>query len=353
MRRSATPGGRSGGPSASRSRRGLALLVVLLVVVLLEVLVGELAIYGWLSLRSAGNYVRDLQGLAAADGGVRVVTRALGDEQFTREHLADLLRSGITGLSLGQARITVAVEDENAKLNLNLLSHRNPRVAETARRELLALLGALGQDSGLAGRIVEFLSPEEQEPAGDEGAAGGGAPEGASPPPARGLLMLEELRGVEGVTDELLFGPSGGGERTGPVLSRYLTCWGEGKVNLNTAPREVLEAVLGEAAPGMAQTIIEQRSSGPLRSVEEVSGFSGLPESQRQRLLRRLTTESDTYKVTVTSYFGPSGLAAGSGRGRGEWSTVTQAVVRAGPRRAGRVLLSRRLPAGGPRAAGR
>ena len=301
-----------------RKRRGIALLVVLLLVVLLEVVVGELAIYGWLSLKGARNYSRDLQGLAAADGILRALGDALSDEEFVKERVATLLERGVVDLTLGEAVVTVAVEDENAKLNLNLLADASPSVAETAREELLALFDVLGEDSVLAGRIAEFLAEGTEE--SDE----------ENPEERRGLTILDELRLVEGVTDELLFGSSGLAGRDDDALRRYLTCWGDGAVNINTAPRKVLEAVLAEVRAEMVDSIMGQRSTQPFESLQEVDGFLQLPGPQRQRLHRRLTTESDTYQLIITCR-------------TADLSSVSQTVLQASPTTEASVLLCRRL----------
>jgi len=60
---------------------------------------------------------------------------------------------------------------------------------------------------------------------------------------------LEELLLVKGVTKELFSG-----------AEHFLTIHGDGKININTAPRPVLSAVTGEAFPDLADKIIEYRT---------------------------------------------------------------------------------------------
>ena len=74
-------------------------------------------------------------------------------------------------------------------------------------------------------------------------------------PPNAPLLRLDELSRIAGFNDTLA-------ERLAP----YLTVWGDGSLNVNTAPRQVLAAVpeLGEAG---AKVILDARGLGePLAS---------------------------------------------------------------------------------------
>ncbi len=68
------------------------------------------------------------------------------------------------------------------------------------------------------------------------------------------LLRLDALTRVPGFTDSIL-------DRLAP----FATVHGDGRVNVNTAPTEVLAAIPGIGADGAA-SIIAARESGPLAS---------------------------------------------------------------------------------------
>jgi hypothetical protein len=266
---------------------------------------------------------------------VRLFETALADQDFREQFLPDLLAKGVSGLVLGDTEVTVTVEDEGAKWNVNLLGEQDAAQAQTAREEMLALFGAAGQDGGLAERISTFVADAAAEDETHEWAG------------AHVLAVLGELRLVEGVTDEVLWGHSGaadggaaggGAADHGPTpeeagtrgLSRYLTCWGEGMVNVNTASREVLEAVVGSVRPDLVDAIIAQRRREPIPAVTDIDGFSQLSEPQRQRLGQRLTTESDAFQVTISCR-------------TADLVTVSQAVLAGTPQTGVQVLLCQRV----------
>ncbi len=92
------------------------------------------------------------------------------------------------------------------------------------------------------------------------------------------LDSVEELLLVKGMTPEILHGSAravssetGEGEKSYSGVARYLTVNGSGRININTAPEVVLEAVLG---PEKANNIIVQREAGPLSGPNGGGGVS-------------------------------------------------------------------------------
>jgi general secretion pathway protein K len=76
--------------------------------------------------------------------------------------------------------------------------------------------------------------------------------------------IIEELLLIKGVTPEIFYGSTdeeGEEEYTG--IAQYFSPWGSRKVNINTASREVLDAVLGTTK---ADQIMKQRETGPILS---------------------------------------------------------------------------------------
>ncbi|HEX40829.1 MAG TPA: hypothetical protein ENN81_02055, partial [Phycisphaerales bacterium] len=55
---------------------------------------------------------------------------------------------------------------------------------------------------------------------------------------------------------------------------KYLSVWGTRQVNINTAPRHVLEAlfVFGGDGPQIAQAIIERRRAQPFKDMQDLTG---------------------------------------------------------------------------------
>ncbi|HXX94386.1 MAG TPA: hypothetical protein VEN81_12190, partial [Planctomycetota bacterium] len=128
---------------------------------------------------------------------------------------------------------SVRIADESGKIKLSAA----PRGTEDGKA-ILALLR----------RLFDYLSRHEPS----RGAKWNGIAQavfarlGATP----SLSTLDAFREA-GLTPDQVFGPQG--------LARYLTCFGNGTVNVNTAPRGVLWAVLDGASEDMVDRIASFR----------------------------------------------------------------------------------------------
>ena len=90
-----------------------------------------------------------------------------------------------------------------------------------------------------------------------------------------------------------------------------MAMWGSGKVNINTAPRQVLEAafIFGGDADFIAEEIIQRRRRKPFKDIDELKEklfrYSGSIEKCKDYIV----TTSDFFTIRVT---GISGVARAS-----------------------------------------
>jgi general secretion pathway protein K len=215
-------------------RRGVALMLVLWVVIVLSAIaLGVVAssraqtnLAGTLRSRAVARYAAESGVVAATMELTEMFRAAETDEEraqvFSRfeERLASLGER-----QLGSARYQVAVLDLNSRVDLN-------------RSSEVVLLGLFEQFVGVeeAEALVNALydwTDEDDEPL-PGGAEAREYVDAGSPflPTNRPLLRLDELARIEGIGDSLA-----------AKLAPYVTVWGDGLVNVNTAPVPVLTAV--------------------------------------------------------------------------------------------------------------
>jgi DNA uptake protein ComE-like DNA-binding protein len=107
----------------------------------------------------------------------------------------------------------------------------------------------------------------------------------------------------------VLASPAFSGTASAPGLVAYLTTWGSGKINLNTAPLPVLAAVPG-LTPQQAAAIVRYRrgidaqagtaDDQHFRRLADVARVPGLALTELGRALEVLTVEPTTFRVVVT-----------------------------------------------------
>jgi len=96
---------------------------------------------------------------------------------------------------------------------------------------------------------------------------------------------------------------------------KYLSLWGAQRVNINTAPRNVLEAAFSLAIdafdlPEFTQKVIEKRKEKPLASLDELAELGGLDTETMNNLKNYLTTTSTFFQIHVTSQSGNASSSA-------------------------------------------
>lgn len=159
-----------------------------------------------------------------------------------------------------EASLSGNIVDASSRYNLaNLAENRIPDAAQ--RIAFGRLLDNLRLEARLAERISRFVAEGQQPPgAGDaphDPSLGQPLASGAGRPMP--LLRVDDLLAVQGVTPEVV-------ERLRPfvtVLPESKT-----KVNVNTAPAEVLAAVLPGYSLSEANVLVEQRKRVPWRDIE-------------------------------------------------------------------------------------
>lgn len=246
-----------------RNERGFALIAVLWALVFLGAVTTEVFVAGaadravaanvrasargrWMARAGLAHTLNSLHATLTSDSA-RTLTAATEPVLFTAP---DLVRDGV--------RVGSVVVDVRAYLSLN---HADPT-------ELRRLALARGADGAEAQRLA--LAVEEWRGSG---------------PQARRFHTVAALLGVPQLSEE----------GYGRVAS-LLTTAGDGRVNVNTAPLEVLQAVL-DVDPSTARLLLARRTAQPFANTFEL--VEALPR------LDRTTVQADMARLNERLAFAP------------------------------------------------
>lgn len=107
------------------------------------------------------------------------------------------------------------------------------------------------------------------------------------------LEFVEELLLIRGITKELFYGTE---ER--PGISDYLTTYGDGKININTADPLIVRALSDDMDDGMVEEIVSYRDDEE-NDLSDPGWYKTLPGMSNVAISDDLLTTSSTYfKVT-------------------------------------------------------
>ncbi len=309
-------------PGAGRAgERGAVLMVVLAAVVLLTVAVmgASTAIGLWEDIAvSEGDR---LQTEALARSGVALLQRAFAEDDPGSDSFSDSWAAANDAPALpveDLGWVSAKVEDEEGKLDVNWLVNNAGEADSRWVPCCIRLLTEAGlaeeRAEDLTTALVDWIDP-------DDVPLQGGAEDdhyGALPHPYAAhngkLRTVAELSLVRGFTPDLLWrGEAGGeGEAAIPPLSRFLTVYGGSarKVNVNTAPAEVLACLSESLDRELAEDIVAARQEGPFDRLDDLRDVPGMAEVLPS-LSGRLSVTTSHLSVVVN---GENGRASSRAR---------------------------------------
>ncbi len=251
-----------------------------------------------------------------------------------------------TEFEIGSAKVTIEIEDENAKYPLGwvLLADDKQRdaagVGWTTFCEWMGYtseeITELNQDLAAIAKAKPFKTEFKEEKAEVPLTANQRTRITRSTPKATSAAAAKRTTGKKTVSvaeqiqqqnkefatllhssllnTALLSRPSIVSDSRQESAMKYLGLWSTRHVNINTAPRNVLEAAVSFGsvmhAPKIAETIIQQRKIKPVADVNEIKqamlGYSDTIEKCRDYL----TTASTVFTIRVTAVSGAARATA-------------------------------------------
>jgi general secretion pathway protein K len=285
--------------------KGVVLLITLMILVLIVTLVWEVFRVGARAAQT-GAFGRDsIRAGLVAEAGIAAARVALREDADDNAYdtLDEIWSRPVPPIDLGEGTIHIVVEDEERKININRLVLANGNAPDDQRLAVFRrLLEILEIDPSLADAVVDWLDNDETPRVG--GAESTFYLSRRFPYKAKNDFFdtVEELRLVRGVTPEVF-------ERIRP----FITVYSSGKVNINTAPIQVLMALsagqdaaeAGEITEASANEIVEYRKDTPFQKIEEIRNVSPFLSDlyQKTRFRDLLEVRGTAFHVRSTGEF--------------------------------------------------
>ena len=291
-------------------QRGAAIITALLVVAIVALIAGALLAQQSQALTRTESVVGRAQSRAYADTAAQWARGVLFDDakQGGIDYLGEPWAQGIAALPVENATLSGTLTDEAGRFNLNNLV-RDGRASAPDVKLFRALLTNLALPPDLAGAVVDWIDADT------ETTTPGGAEDlyyMALPSPYRAanrpLVMVDELLRVRGIDAKTL-------ARLRPFVTALPVVT---RINLNTAPEEVIAAALPLLPEADRRKLVAERIARPFKDVADIK--------------RRYPAAADLANtdLDVKSYWFSAlvGVSAGAGAGAGAVQTRTLTLLR-------------------------
>jgi general secretion pathway protein K len=202
-------------------------------------------------------------------------------------------------LLVGDVHVRFQIKDESGKINLNALNSSD----KILRRRTLEILEKLFKRKSLSLGLVSYLRDWVDRDS-DEGESGAEKSYYRSLPEPfdiknQELDSLAEISLVRGFTNKVLasleFEVRAGIPDLG--INRFFTVFSDGRVNLNTADRQILEDLTEDFPSNFVQELLERRETDPIQKIEEIKTMAGMSEGLYNKISPLLTVKSNYFSV--------------------------------------------------------
>jgi general secretion pathway protein K len=249
-----------------QNNRGIALITVLLIISILIAVSVELNRSSRAEIFEAANISDGIKLTCIAKSGFYAGAALLVNSSGNVVSLRDDWAKTETLAEKSQkffpdGYFVVNIEDEMGKIPLNKLVNGNEYNPDI--KEILIRLLSQPEFSLDERRATDIVDAIKDWIDADNEVTGGGAESSyyttLNPPyPAKNapLDCIEELLMVKGITKELIIGT-----KEKPGIGRYVTVYGDGFININTAPQMVLRSLSPNISSDVAEKMDEYRKS--------------------------------------------------------------------------------------------
>jgi len=287
--------------------RGFVLVIVLCTIMLLEVLLLGFNFRCRTDLRAVDHLRRSHEALNCARAGLNIAIVAIKDNPdiYSEKGLVNLL-SGENSVTVGPGQCSITVVPESGKLNVNFLKDKNGRLDRTRIDQLLRLIDLLNRERagespigyGLVPSIIDWTDDDDDVtclPFVTRENLGVESDYYSMLDPAyrcknKPLEAVEEMLLIKGITPEIF-------ER----MRSYVTVYGDGKVNINSAPKLAVESLSEKMDAAVAAMIVERRKIKPFESIAELRDVPGMTDSIYEAIKSTVTISPEDQYYHVES----------------------------------------------------
>lgn len=284
--------------------RGFALLSVLMIVSALSVLVMTHSRESLINLRMMRNFSNAKKAHYWAYGAYNLAISILQNDTNNYDGPGDIWYGELPPIPVENAVISIRIEDEKSRFNIAYLVNQFG-IEDARRRAMLSrIFNQLALDEDLIAGMIDWQDK-------DDTPVTGGAESRfymtLQPPyqvPNERFKSPGEVLLVRGMGRKEYFLPPSAREiYTGEGLSAlkdYITVYGDGKININTAPPVVLMSLSEDMSKAIASNIVSYREENAFKSIDELKNVESVTDVLYDEIKDLITVKSNVFRITCT-----------------------------------------------------
>lgn len=282
-------------------QEGVALLLTLLIIFALVGLTVAFSQESSVEMNLAGFARDEARAGAATRAGVALALSALKTDDPEMDSLREdwsLFGKDIPFAHGPEIAVTGSITDECGKLNVNTLLRKDGTLDRAVQKRIERLFSLLGLGEEQLDPLLDWLDKDDvkrMEGAEDFYYQNLETPYLCGNGP---FVSLGQVTLVKGFSDISLAGESPGGK-----LDDYLTVYSNGKININTAPKEVLQCLDQGIDRGIAENILEYHKDNDFETIQEIMKVPGVTPEMFHAIKDAITIKSSAFTIKMEGHW--------------------------------------------------
>jgi general secretion pathway protein K len=289
-------------------RRAFALVSSLVLVFILSLVALEFSRGTSINLRLAVNHSLAKKAYYYAFAGYQTALRLLTLDENDFDGPGDAWYGILPPIPLEDGSLNVTITDEKARYNMRRLVTDFGAADERRRVMLERIFETLELEPGLGDALIDWQDSDETAlPMGAEAYFYNTREPPYAPPNGR-LTTIGEILLIRNIDRDVLFqSPAGRAPYADPSLgplSRYVTVYGDGRINVNTAEFPVLLCLSRDMDANIVEDIIERREEDAFESLAELKEVESVSDVLYNEISSLISIESDIFRIVATGITG-------------------------------------------------
>ncbi len=285
-----------------------ALISVLVLISILSLVALEFSQRTGINLTMTVNYADSKKALYVAYGGYQAALSLLIKDTNDYDGPGDFWYGMFPPIPIGDGAVSIYIEDEKARFNVRKLIYAQGEEDKRKSAMLSRMFIVLAIEPSLIDGIVDWQDIDGKiRPNGAEASYYNLL----SPPYAprnSQVVTVGELLLVKELDRDIYFIPPSlrspiANEEFAP-LNKYITVYGDGKININTAAEPVLICMSKDMDEFIARDIIQFRQKEPFKSIEDLKKVETVSDILYDEIKSLITVKSNLFRIRATGVSG-------------------------------------------------
>jgi general secretion pathway protein K len=282
------------------NQEGVALLLTLLIIFALVGMTVGFSQESSVELNLAGFARDEARATAAAQAGVAFALSVLKADNPEMDSLREDWGSFGKDLAFEhqtEMAVTGFLRDECGKMNVNRLLTKEGTIDPGGRRRIERLFSLLGLGEEQLDPLLDWLDKDDvkrMNGAEDFYYQSLKTPYSCGNGPFISPGQIALVKGLENISLST--------ENPGEKLGDYLTIYSDGKININTAPKLVLQSLNQKIDKGIAENILEYRKDNDFETIQDIRKVPGVTPEIFNSIKDAITTKSSAFTIQMEGH---------------------------------------------------